>query len=98
MHNDSKMISASEVNQFTYCAYQWYYTRLHGQTTLRQLAKERNKKYDYHDITQNRFSKGNRFHSSYHFWYRIKRMFLIIGIWLLIILLIYFMMQVIQNG
>ncbi|NLL70228.1 MAG: hypothetical protein GX238_03760 [Epulopiscium sp.] len=98
MYKDSKTISASEVNQFTYCAYQWYYTRLYGPSTLRQLARERNEKYEYHDVTQSRFSKGNRFHSSYHFWYRVKRAFILLFIWLVVLFCIYFIMQVMQHG
>nr|WP_242860878.1 PD-(D/E)XK nuclease family protein [Defluviitalea phaphyphila] len=72
MHNDSKTISAGEINKFIYCPYQWYYTRLYGSDKLRELVKERNKNYGYENITQNNFDRGNRFHAQYHRYYKIK--------------------------
>ncbi|NMA83670.1 MAG: PD-(D/E)XK nuclease family protein [Epulopiscium sp.] len=98
MYNDSEMISASEINQFTYCAYQWYYARLYGPAKLRELAKERNEKYGYEDYTLSRFSKGNRFHALYHFWYRVKRVFILGSVGLLLIAIFYYIVVVMQSG
>ena len=36
---DRTTISASEVNRYTYCPYQWYYERYYGRSKLLQLAK-----------------------------------------------------------
>ncbi|WP_341876812.1 hypothetical protein [Defluviitalea saccharophila] len=81
MHNDSKTISAGEINKYVYCSYQWYYTRLYGTRKLRELVKIRNEEYGYEDTDMSHFQKGNRFHSRYHFGYKLKKIVLtVLGI------------------
>lgn len=80
-------ISASEINRFTYCPYQWYYNRIYGQKTLNEkkatvvvkktLPKESN------------FKRGLRFHEAYYRSYQIRKRIEYLIIIVLIILLIW---------
>ncbi len=36
---DRTTISASEVNRYTYCPYQWYYERYYGRSKLFEMSK-----------------------------------------------------------
>ena len=36
---DRTTISASEVNRYTYCPYQWYFERYYGRSILFQMSK-----------------------------------------------------------
>ncbi len=65
LNSDSKVISASEVNKFVYCPYQWYYERLYGTKQLRALYNERNKELGLDDPTMSNFNKGLKFHKEY---------------------------------
>lgn len=38
--NDSEWISASDINKYSYCPYQWYYERKYGQREIARLARE----------------------------------------------------------
>ncbi len=66
MHNDKTRISASEVNKFTYCPYQWYYTRKYGQRNLNQQYKDMGIRYSHKSPAENNFIRGNKFHKQYH--------------------------------
>ena len=37
---DDKTISASEINRYIFCSYQWYYERKYGAAELRRRKKE----------------------------------------------------------
>jgi len=37
---DEKIISASEINRYIFCNYQWYYERKYGAAELRRRKKE----------------------------------------------------------
>ena len=63
LENDSKTISASEINRFTYCNYQWYYERLYGRKKLRELKADRNKELGYKGDGNSNFKRGVRFHN-----------------------------------
>ena len=65
MKNDSKSISANEINKFAYCPYQWYYERYFGATYIRALYKERNRRLGLKDFALSNFKKGQDFHSDY---------------------------------
>ncbi|MCL2565119.1 MAG: hypothetical protein FWE24_04830 [Defluviitaleaceae bacterium] len=65
MKNDSKFISANEINKFLYCPYQWYYERLYGMMHIRGLYKERNQKLGLEDTAYSNFKKGLDYHESY---------------------------------
>jgi len=65
MKNDSKSISANEINKFVYCPYQWYYERAYGSAHIRELYKERNKKFGFEDVALSNFRKGQGFHAGY---------------------------------
>lgn len=58
-------LSASEVNRFCYCPYQWYYERLYGHGEIQALYKERNRALRLKDSTRSVFAKGNEFHENY---------------------------------
>lgn len=62
LKNSRTTISASEINRFTYCNYQWYYERLYGSKQLRELKGERNKKIGVENTYSN-FKRGTNFHN-----------------------------------
>lgn len=74
MHNDSKMISASEVNRYCYCNYQWYYERVYGLSYLRKLKARENVNYGS-DYSEGNFKRGNEFHNSYLQKYKRRKIF-----------------------
>lgn len=98
MENDSKTISANEINKYTYCSYQWYYERCYGTKKLRQLAKERNERLGLEDATTSNFHKGLRHHDRYHLRYRWKRILWGILYILAGLLLAYGILAVIHYG
>ena len=65
MYRDDLKISASEINKFVYCPYQWYYERLYGTKELRGLYNERNKRLGLIDTLTANFNKGSRFHKNF---------------------------------
>jgi len=65
MHNNSKSISANEINKFLYCPYQWYYERQYSASLIRELYKERNERLGLEDTAYSNFKKGQAFHSEY---------------------------------
>lgn len=74
MHNDSRRISANEINRYVYCNYQWYYRRLYGDAKLTKLKKEHNKTLRIQkDPRTHGFARGNKFHQDYHRWYKAKK-------------------------
>lgn len=62
---EDKPVSATEVNRFCYCAWQWYYERVYGQAYIRQLRKERNEALGYTDAGQGAFTRGRAFHDNF---------------------------------
>lgn len=66
-----KPISASEINRYTYCPYQWYYERIYGTKELRRLAKEQKFTHTpknsapYYE-SQQRMQKGNAYHKEHY--------------------------------
>lgn len=70
-------ISASEINRFVYCPYQWYYGKTYGQKALKEKYKAVRVKQDH---VQSQFEKGIRFHKNYYRSYRLlvcARIFLV---------------------
>lgn len=62
MNKDDKIISASELNRYAYCPYQWYYERLYGRKELRRLYQERNERLGLTDSTAGNFTRGLEHH------------------------------------
>jgi hypothetical protein len=65
MNNDKKTISASEINRYVYCPFQWYYERLYGRKFLREKLRERNQALHLTDTAASNFKKGLQFHRRY---------------------------------
>jgi hypothetical protein len=63
MHKTEKPISASDINRFVYCNYQWYYEKKYGSKYLNELHKQRNRGYT--DSGKSNFARGNKFHAGY---------------------------------
>lgn len=59
------VITASEVNRYCYCPWQWYYEKIYGRTRIRQLCRERNEALGYNDSTKSAFARGRAFHDNY---------------------------------
>ncbi|OON99593.1 MAG: hypothetical protein ATN35_11815 [Epulopiscium sp. Nele67-Bin004] len=90
MQDNKKRISASEVNKFTYCPYQWYYGRKYGASNLLRIAKQ-HKNIDTVQKQTNNFERGNKFHSDYHHKYKheqVKRTIIIIIAVIIVMILI----------
>lgn len=63
-----KFISASEVNKYCYCAWQWYYGRVYGAAELNRLRKERNEALGItgaRGTNPDAFERGRVFHENY---------------------------------
>ncbi len=74
MYNDSRRISANEINRYVYCHYQWYYRRRYGDSELSKLKKDYNQALGIkQDARTHAFIRGNQFHLNYHRWYKIKK-------------------------
>lgn len=76
-------ISASEVNKFIYCPYQWYYEKIYGRKfILEQKNKNKklklkstlNKKIKTKSYLDNNFLRGNKFHREFRKKYMHDRM------------------------
>ena len=65
MYNNKRTRSASEINKYVYCHYQWYYERYYGQKHMRELSKKGNNKNNSNGFKGN-FEKGRNFHNSYY--------------------------------
>lgn len=86
LKRDTKTISASEVNRFTYCQYQWYYERLYGRTELHRLYREKNQEAGYQNKTDGNFKRGRDYHKMEYA--RYKRKQVIKAVFLMSILLL----------
>lgn len=72
MYNDSDRISASEINRFTYCPYQWYYERKFGRKHLTSGKPSVEKKKpsvkkisSSKHVAESNFERGRKFHDEY---------------------------------
>ncbi|MGB9679259.1 MAG: hypothetical protein ACPL3A_04560 [Thermoanaerobacteraceae bacterium] len=57
----NKYISASEINQFAYCPYQWYYEKKYGHKYINQLREQMDS-----DSSLSNFKKGIEYHEKYY--------------------------------
>ncbi|MDR1705351.1 MAG: hypothetical protein LBS19_11795 [Clostridiales bacterium] len=62
-------ISAGEVNKYTYCPYQWYYGRIHGDKALRAKYRELHPGTD----DTKAFRQGKAFHRRFGRYEGLKR-------------------------
>lgn len=84
----NKYISASEINQFAYCPYQWYYEKKYGHKYINELRNQN----DTNSELSN-FKKGIEYHEKYYkdiIRMKYKRIMVAAAI---IILLLYIMMR-----
>lgn len=73
MKNSSEKISASEINRYCFCPYQWYYERLYGRTNLINLKKEKLKELGITDYSKSNLKRGIKFHNNFLKIYKIKQ-------------------------
>ncbi len=74
--SERENISASDINKYMYCSYQWYYTKVYDQAYLRELYKERNEQIygvGGTDAGKSAFTRGSRFHDNYLRAYKRRR-------------------------
>ena len=64
MKNDDT-ISASEVNRYLYCNYQWYYERKYGTAELRRRKKAHMAEMGITPTSDNPLQKGLVFHARF---------------------------------
>ncbi|AIS52980.1 hypothetical protein TKV_c18300 [Thermoanaerobacter kivui] len=56
-----KYISATEINQFAYCPYQWYYIKKYGIEYINSLRS-----HESLDFQFSNFKKGMEYHEKYY--------------------------------
>lgn len=89
MKNDKKTISASEVNRYLHCPYQWYYERYYGSSYLQQAKRELNERLGIKtDARNSHFKKGLDFHSTFEQKSRFKKVLKRIIVIIIVILLL----------
>ena len=69
---DDKTISASEINRYLYCNYQWYYERKHGVAQLRRQKSEYLQKMGITSNGSSPLQKGLAFHANFKRTQRFK--------------------------
>ncbi|KAA5808507.1 PD-(D/E)XK nuclease family protein [Thermoanaerobacterium thermosaccharolyticum] len=57
----NKYISASEINQYLYCPYQWYYEKKYGHKYINELREKSGVKSELSN-----FKKGIEYHERYY--------------------------------
>ncbi len=89
-----KKISASEINKFCYCNYQWYYEKVYGTANLRKnnadYVKSKNLKNKDMRQRNTNFERGRQFHNSYVRKYKIRQAIKTITFLIIIFAIIYF--------
>lgn len=98
MHNKNINVSASEINKFIYCPYQWYYERFYGQKKILEILGRNKKKRikpkkNVGDVNKSNFSRGNEFHRNFRKRYllaRRKKIFLLFIVSSVILLGLFF--------
>ena len=90
MYNDKETLSASEINRYTYCPYQWYYERFYGRKELRRLEKERNQRLGLEDSRMSQFVRGIDYHNQVRFSNTGRKVLLLIFLLLIAAVIVYF--------
>ena len=98
MHNKNINISASEINKFIYCPYQWYYERFYGRKKILEILNKHKEKRikpkkNVLDVNKNNFLRGNKFHMTFRKKYlvaRRKKIFLFLLVLSMILLGLFF--------
>jgi len=71
MAKGTNTLSASEMNRYTYCPYQWYYEKVYGRKELYHLSQQKKQKEKSSNktsktsskpSTQGNFKRGLKFH------------------------------------
>jgi hypothetical protein len=81
-----KYFSASEINRFRYCPWQWYYGRVYGAKALDELRRERNRALGLPENTgagTDAFARGRVFHRNFRRNYILKQAVKWVAIFLL---------------
>ncbi len=86
---DKQRISASDINKYTHCPYQWYYEKIYSTKALRQMRSEMLCELGLTDARKSAFVKGTKFHSRHFRTVIIKKVMVVIVILILVLLLIY---------
>ncbi|MDI6603627.1 MAG: hypothetical protein QME35_00560 [Thermoanaerobacteraceae bacterium] len=82
----NKYISASEINQFVYCPYQWYYIKKYGNKYINELRE----KEGFNNSELSNYKKGMEYHEKYYRDIVIMR-YKKIAIWIAIALILLFL-------
>ncbi|MCL2376208.1 MAG: PD-(D/E)XK nuclease family protein [Defluviitaleaceae bacterium] len=69
---DDKTISASEINRYLFCNYQWYYERKYGLTELRRRKKEHLEEMGITPDENSPIMRGLAFHARFGRWRWLK--------------------------
>ncbi len=60
---DRTTISASEVNRYTYCPYQWYFERYYGRSKLFQMSKTKKAEPALKKSKTSHLARGRAYHA-----------------------------------
>ena len=100
---DRTTISASEVNRYTYCPYQWYFERYYGRSKLFQMSKtkkaepqiaptaktkSKTKKTTAAKTRESHFARGRAYHSKEYQNFRRKQKIFLFCVTITVIILI----------
>jgi len=75
---DDKTISASEINRYIFCNYQWYYERKYGAAELRRRKKEYLEELGIEPAENGHLQRGLVFHARFGRYRRLR----LVYVWL----------------
>lgn len=83
----NKYISASDINKFIHCPYQWYYEKQYGQKAINDMFRE------LHPGSANisKMEQGRRFHRNYLTIWRLKVALCCVAIVIIFVAALYFL-------
>lgn len=93
MFNSKEKISASEINKYLYCNYQWYYGRKYGSKKLMEERRQMLEELGYEDSTKSNFVDGSTFHESHYRNVLLRKKIIKLILFLIIICVAYFFIK-----
>ena len=93
MKRDDKTISASEINRYLYCNYQWYYERKYGSAELRRRKKAYMEEHGIKPDADSPLQKGLRFHADFERRRRLKLAYRLLRVAAIVALFVYLLIQ-----
>jgi len=90
---DDKTISASEINRYIFCNYQWYYERKYGAAELRRRRKEHLEELGIEPNQNSPLQRGLVFHARYGRRRKLRLAYMWLRAAVIIAIFIYFLLH-----